>query len=115
MISVEEALKLIKDNTRTIASSQVAIAKSLGGILQRDMLSSVNLPLFDQSSMDGYAIRYSDFINNNVIKIKGEVAAGSFYKKKLNFKPRYNLDSLIKDMIKSDLALAQQESKLKNF
>ena len=84
MISVEEALKLIKDNTRTIASSQVAIAKSLGGILQRDMLSSVNLPLFDQSSMDGYAIRYSDFINNNVIKIKGEVAAGSFYKKKLN-------------------------------
>jgi GDPmannose 4,6-dehydratase len=35
--------------------------------------------------------------------------------KKLNFKPRYNLDSLIKDMIKSDLVLAQQESKLKNF
>jgi GDPmannose 4,6-dehydratase len=34
--------------------------------------------------------------------------------KKLNFKPKYNLNSLIKEMIDSDLILAQNESKLTN-
>jgi GDPmannose 4,6-dehydratase len=33
--------------------------------------------------------------------------------KKLNFKPKYNLDSLIKDMITNDLLLAEKEYKLK--
>ena len=33
--------------------------------------------------------------------------------KKLNFKPRYNLNSLIKDMIDGDLIIAEQESKEK--
>ena len=35
--------------------------------------------------------------------------------KKLKFKPKYDLNSLIKDMIDSDLILAQKESKLKNY
>ena len=33
--------------------------------------------------------------------------------KKLNFKPKYNLDGLIKDMITNDLLLAEKEYKLK--
>jgi GDPmannose 4,6-dehydratase len=32
--------------------------------------------------------------------------------KKLNFKPKYNLNSLIREMVDSDLILAKQESKL---
>jgi GDPmannose 4,6-dehydratase len=35
--------------------------------------------------------------------------------KKLKFKPKHDLNSLIKDMIDSDLILAQKESKLKNY
>jgi len=35
--------------------------------------------------------------------------------KKLKFKPKHDLNSLIKDMIHSDLILAQKESKLKNY
>ncbi len=34
--------------------------------------------------------------------------------KKLRFKPKYNLNSLIEDMLESDLILAKNESKLKN-
>ena len=33
--------------------------------------------------------------------------------KKLNFKPKYNLNSLIKDMLENDLLIAQKESNLK--
>ena len=35
--------------------------------------------------------------------------------KKLKFKPKYNLNSLIKEMIESDLILARQESRSKNY
>jgi GDPmannose 4,6-dehydratase len=35
--------------------------------------------------------------------------------KKLKFKPKYNLNSLIKEMIDSDLVLARQESRSKNY
>ena len=35
--------------------------------------------------------------------------------KRLKFKPKYNLKSLIKEMINSDLILARQESRSKNY
>ena len=34
--------------------------------------------------------------------------------KKLSFEPKYNLNSLIQDMLESDLIIAKNESKLKD-
>ena len=61
MITVEQArasiLKNIK-STKTI--ERVDIFSSLGRILAKDIRSNINIPAFDNSAMDGYAVRSAD-------------------------------------------------------
>lgn len=83
MISVENAKKLILKNVNALSPSTIKLADAIGCVLSEDVVSPVNLPPFDQSAMDGYAIKYADFVENTRIKIEGEVPAGDFYKKEL--------------------------------
>lgn len=83
MISVGKAKKLIQKNSGALPLSDVKIADSLGCFLGEDILSPLNLPPFDQSAMDGYAIVFSDYTGKSKIKISGEIQAGKYYKGKL--------------------------------
>ena len=83
MISVEKAKKLLLKNTDALAPSIVDVVHSLGSILSENVISPVVLPPFDQSAMDGFAIRFSDHTQNNRIRVIGEVAAGKFFSKTL--------------------------------
>ncbi len=84
MISVEKAKKLLLKNANALLIRDVGIADSLGSILQENVVSPINLPPFHQSSMDGYAILFSDYFQKRKIKIVGEIPAGNNYKKKLS-------------------------------
>lgn len=83
MISVEKAKKLIKKNSGVLPFSDVEIGDSLGCLVQEDVVSPLNLPPFDQSAMDGYAIVFSDYIRESTIKISGEIQAGKYHKGKV--------------------------------
>lgn len=83
MISTEKAWKLILKNTTFLKSSGINISESCGCVLSRNVISPVSLPPFNQSAMDGYAIQYSDYLNNKRPKIIGEVAAGNVFSTKL--------------------------------
>ena len=61
MIAVERAKELIENNVATLPVKVVKLSDSNGCILAKDIISSVNLPPFDQSAMDGYAILFSDY------------------------------------------------------
>jgi len=84
MISVEKAKKLVLKSVHALPVSTINIIDSLGSILQETIVSPVNLPPFNQSSMDGYAILFSDHVHKNKIKIEGEVPAGKKLSKKLS-------------------------------
>lgn len=84
MISVEKAKKLILKNTNPLLFSEVELADSLGSILPENVISPINLPPFNQSAMDGYAIRFEDYIHKKKIKIEGEIPAGKVFNRKLN-------------------------------
>lgn len=74
MIAVADAITCIDEHTdrgRKIAKS---LAEAFGHILAENVLSSMNMPPFRQSSMDGYALRWSV---NNTYKVVGEVQAGT--------------------------------------
>jgi len=74
MIEVQEALDLIDRFTSRSKSVRRPVDASLNGlILAEEVFSTVNLPEFRQSSMDGYAI---NGIADNY-QIIGEVPAGS--------------------------------------
>ncbi len=81
MISVEQAIALIQQHSKRLSSKKVSVADALGCVLSENAISPISLPPFDQSAMDGYAVRFSD--TGKQIKIIGEVAAGKVFPKKL--------------------------------
>jgi len=77
MISVSEAIQIVKDQTRALEPEQIALANSLGRYLAEDIIADCDLPPFDRSQMDGYAVRAADIATAPAkLKIVGESAAG---------------------------------------
>lgn len=76
MISVEEAKGLIISNAFQLLSSERKISQSLHCVLSQDIESPIAYPPFDQSAMDGFALKYSDFEKSISPEIIGESAAG---------------------------------------
>ena len=56
MISVEEAIKLVGENTPRMSAAKVGLSDALGCVVSEDILSPVTFPPFAQSAMDGYAV-----------------------------------------------------------
>ncbi len=77
MISVIEARKLIAGNIKRCRSKKVPLLQASGMVLAEDIYSSVEIPAFPQSSMDGYAFLFGDWKKKLPLAIEGESAAGS--------------------------------------
>lgn len=77
MISVSEAIQIVKEQTRALKSERVKLANALGRYLAEDIIADSALPPFDRSQMDGYAVRASDVQTAPArLKVAGESAAG---------------------------------------
>ena len=74
MVSVKDAIRLVKTNLPDKTEEVVDLANSLHSILSEDVISKINMPPFNQSSMDGYAINHSQEIKTYTLI--GEIAAG---------------------------------------
>ncbi len=73
MVSVEEALQIIAKNTPILQSVTLPLTQTKGMVMAQDVLAPIDLPPFDQSAMDGYAINIH---SEKEYAIIGEVAAG---------------------------------------
>lgn len=60
MISVNEALKIVKENAFVPSISAVSLLKSLGLILAENIIADRDFPPFNRVAMDGVAITKSD-------------------------------------------------------
>jgi molybdopterin molybdotransferase len=60
MISFKEALDIVLGSVRTLAPEEVSIIDSLGRVLAGDVYSDCDIPAFDYSAMDGFALKYAD-------------------------------------------------------
>lgn len=60
LLSVDHALEQILQSFQSLASESVDLTLALGRVLAQDIQSSINLPPFPNSSMDGYAVRAED-------------------------------------------------------
>jgi molybdopterin molybdotransferase len=77
MISISKALKYIDAETEPLGTEKIALGTSVGRILREDIIADTDLPPFDRSQMDGYAVVAGDTKNPPVIlAIAGESAAG---------------------------------------
>lgn len=75
MISVEEALQIIRSNTHAPVVETLPTHKSVLHVLAEDIIAPIDIPPFDNSAMDGYAFRYADYFHRH-LNIGGEIAAG---------------------------------------
>ena len=60
MISVEEAQKIVLNSGLKPVVRKLPILESLGLVLAEDIISSDDIPIYDNSAMDGYAVRSID-------------------------------------------------------
>src|SRR3989339_479556 len=60
MITVEQALDIIRRNIPPARFEKMALIDSLGRVLAEEVFSDVDMPPFDKSAMDGYAVRSED-------------------------------------------------------
>ncbi|MGA7160284.1 MAG: gephyrin-like molybdotransferase Glp [Bacteroidota bacterium] len=60
MLTFEEALERILKHVRRLLPVKLPIAKSLGLVLAEEIRSKGPIPLFDSSSVDGFAVRVQD-------------------------------------------------------
>ncbi len=70
MITIGQAQKLLWDNCGTPRTGEVPLLESLGYYLVEDIVSGEKLPAFDNSAMDGYAIRSSNTKSDQIRKFK---------------------------------------------
>ncbi|MEA2172908.1 MAG: molybdopterin molybdotransferase [Blastocatellia bacterium] len=77
MISVAEAISIVKEQAQSLGAEEVALADALGRVLARDVFADSDLPPFDRAQMDGYAVRAVDTLSAPVrLRVVGESAAG---------------------------------------
>jgi molybdopterin molybdotransferase len=84
MISYSEAEKILQNEFKklTLKTEQVDLINSINRIFAEDIFSDINLPPFDNSAMDGFAIKFNPEIKK--WKIIGEIPAGKFFDYKMN-------------------------------
>lgn len=79
MVSVEEAKQLILLNTQRLTPTALKLSECVGHTLVEDVISPISFPPFDQSTMDGFAVLFSDVIAGWGIALIGEAPAGAPY------------------------------------
>lgn len=78
MITVAEAIQIIKEQTRPLSLEFVELEDALSRFLAEDVVADTDLPPFDRSQMDGYALRAADTKGAPVqLYVVGESVAGA--------------------------------------
>ena len=77
MISVAEAIRVIREQTGQLPAESIALSKALGRVLAEEVIADSDLPPFDRAQMDGYAVRSRDVRDTPArLRVVGESAAG---------------------------------------
>ncbi len=63
---------------RRLPAERLALARAHGRVLARDVIAGIDLPPFDNSAMDGYALRHADLGEGETrLRLVGEQFAGA--------------------------------------
>lgn len=84
MLSVAEAIQVVRQQTAPLATERVSLEQVLGRVLAEDVVADSDLPPFDRAQMDGYAVRAQDVTEAPArLRIVGESAAGKGWRHRL--------------------------------
>ena len=75
--SFEEARSIVLDHVSALGSERVPLLDAVGRVLYEDVASPSDFPAWDNSAMDGYAVRAADAAAGAPLPLSGYVPAGS--------------------------------------
>ena len=79
LLSVDDVERLMAERVTAVAEcSDIALNQALGRVLAGDVHAPVNLPSFDNSAVDGYAVAFADLNNagETSLRVSGRAQAG---------------------------------------
>ena len=76
MKDLEEALALVLDGLAPLTSESVFLNEAVGRVLAAEARAVIDLPPFDRTAMDGYAVRAADVAPGAELRVLGDLAAG---------------------------------------
>jgi molybdopterin molybdotransferase len=79
MMTVEQAANLIASRIAPLTATEpVALREADGRVLAEPLMAAIALPPFDNSAVDGYAVRFADLAvsGETVLPVQGRVTAG---------------------------------------
>ena len=78
MVSFEEARSIILDSVQTVGTERIHLLEATGRVLAEDAAAPWDLPLWDNSAMDGYAVRTGDCLTTPCrLRVTGFLPAGA--------------------------------------
>ena len=107
MLSVDHARMRIASCVNPLPTRLQTLKTSLGLTLADDVYSPVDLPAFDQSSMDGYAIRHSDILET--LRIQGEMEAGALHQQTLKSQQAFRIFTGAPVPVNADTVVMQEK------
>ena len=76
MKDFDEALALVLDGLEPLEAETVPLAEAAGRVLAAEARAAIDLPPFDRTAMDGYAVRAADVAPGAALRVVGDLAAG---------------------------------------
>ena len=79
LMPYEEAVRRVVSHAQAMAWSEsetVSTFDAWGRVLAQDVVSSLNVPALDNTSMDGYAVRCADVDPERPMEVSQRIAAG---------------------------------------
>lgn len=77
MIGIDQHRERILSVAHPLPARRMPIDDTLGLVLAEDVTNRWPVPLFDNSAMDGYAVRVEDAVDGARLRVVGDVPAGS--------------------------------------
>jgi molybdopterin molybdotransferase len=84
---LEDALKIVLDTVPVLGIEKINLLDALGRVLAEDIIADRDNPPWDNSAMDGFAVRYQDIKQDHavtaptILKVIEDVPAGRFASK----------------------------------
>ncbi len=84
ILTYEEAFDIIKEHFKLLKPSiiEIDILESVNYLLAEDIVSDIDMPPFDNSQMDGYAVKFNNELRE--WEIIGEISAGNYQEYNVN-------------------------------
>src|SRR5215470_3516836 len=79
LMPVDEVERLVQERVTPVAETElVGLAQASGRVLAADVVASLDLPPFDNSAVDGFAVRHADLdaAGDSRLAIVDRVTAG---------------------------------------